>query len=93
MFVLEYINSCCFSHEDPEIYGKYETLNAALVDVKKLEDLTVKQMKDQNLWLTNIRVLDLDNYPDEVYFSEVEKYLGEYGEDEPTNWIVRATDD
>lgn len=87
MYVLEYVNSCCFTHSDPIQKAKYKTLEGAWKGAKTLEALTRKQMEEKDLWATNIRIINLDNYPEEVYYSEIEKYLYEYEDNEVPKWI------
>lgn len=88
MYVVEYINSCCFSHGEPRLVGKYDTEAEALVNVLILEKRTLRQMQEYDTHATEIRVLDLANYPSESYHSNITKHLYELEEDEKPEWEV-----
>ncbi len=93
MYVLEYINNCCFTHGEPNIYGKYATQQEAINAAKALELLTMDDMGRQGTYATQIRILDLGNYPNYIYHSSMDQYLYELTGDQVPDWSVGPSED
>ena len=86
-YIVEYANGCCFEHcSDTELV--FSSKKEALKKIEQLKSLTVKDMREKNIWISIIRLRQLDITIETILDLELEYYLYNYEDNEKITWII-----